>query len=114
MKKPARTAKDLRRIEVVQRIVQSLQPSLITDEVQWVIDYNEIADRWLALIHPLWAEELAKPHHRPLRLRDLRSRLVGDRIIPTTTLAQIFSDPLPTIPPLSERVVAAIIGVPSM
>ena len=106
----ARAQQDLQRIEIVQRLLLALQPE--SSEV--VFDYSEIADRWLSLIHPVWYDELAKQYTRPLRLRDLRHRLCGEGRIETEALQRTFPEPLPMVSALSERIVAAVVGVPSI
>lgn len=74
-------------------------------------DLNTLAERWLELIRPEWLEQLKKRQPgRALRLKGLREPLKRTMISPER-IDEAFQN-LPMLPPLSERILVAIVGVP--
>ncbi|PDV97152.1 SNF2-related protein [Candidatus Chloroploca asiatica] len=74
-------------------------------------DLGILADRWLYLIRPAWAEVARSSRRKIILLRDLREYL--EKHPPETTeLDQLLYEEGLWVKPLDERVVAAIVGVP--
>jgi hypothetical protein len=73
-------------------------------------DLGLLAERWLALIHPVWEAVRKETRSKILLLRHLRGYL--RRHPPTTeALDQLLRQDGLWVQPLDERVVAAIVGV---
>jgi hypothetical protein len=74
-------------------------------------DWNDMAERWLDLIRPVWYRRLADRRRvRPLLLQDLRVTLTRTDPLPFHQVREAFNDVRAGIP-LDERVAACIIGV---
>jgi hypothetical protein len=78
--------------------------------VEGLLDLGLLAERWLALIHPVWEAVRKETRSKILLLRHLRGYL--RRHPPTTeALDQLLRQDGLWVQPLDERVVAAIVGV---
>jgi len=74
-------------------------------------DWDDVAERWLDLIRPVWFELLSRRgRHRPLLLEDLRTSLLGPGRLGLEAIQAAF-DALRAGTPLDERVAACVIGV---
>jgi len=77
-------------------------------------DWEALAERWLDLIRPVWYRALQeRGRKRPLRLADLRPRLLGEDRIELADIRQTFAR-IPRLPPVEERIAACILGVPML
>jgi hypothetical protein len=75
------------------------------------IDWDDLAERWLDLVRPVWYARLLTPkRRRPLTLREIRKDLMGEKKIPLSTLLASFEG-VHVLPPIEERVVSCIIGI---
>jgi superfamily II DNA or RNA helicase len=75
------------------------------------IDWDDLAERWLDLVRPVWYARLLTPkRRRPLTLREIRKDLMGEKKIPLGTLLASFEG-VHVLPPIEERVVSCIIGI---
>jgi hypothetical protein len=99
-------------IRELRRLVEfsaSLQAGDLKETV--AVDLNAVAERWLDVIRPVWYKHLTQRRRsRPLRLRDIRSDLIHNPI-GTEKLDEAFNINF-GMPPIDERIVAAMIGVP--
>ena len=77
-----------------------------------VPDWNDLAERWLDLIRPVWYSVLTerKRKNRPLLLKDLHKPLTTSNRLAFETIRQTMND-LKLTSPIEERVAACIIGV---
>lgn len=94
--------------ERIGLIVQSLEGG---EGDVWV-DWDQLAERWLDLIRPVWYEALVRRRgrSRPLLLADIRAELLGPRKLEVgRVLASLV--PIPTLAPLDERLAACILGI---
>ncbi len=75
------------------------------------LNWDEIAERWLELIRPLWYTRLTAPRRsRPLLLKDIRRDLMGEHRLPLPAIYDAFLS-LPTLDPVDQRLAACILGV---
>lgn len=103
------------RIEVIDAILDLLNnrdERCARDGRRITPDLGILADRWLYLIRPAWAEVARSSRRKILLLRDLREYL-GNHPPETTELDQLLYEEGLWVRPLDERVVAAIVGVPA-
>jgi hypothetical protein len=76
------------------------------------VDWDTLAERWLDLVRPAWyARLLARKRLRPLTLREIRDDLLGDNELELDRIFAAF-ETIEALPPIEERVVSCIIGVP--
>lgn len=99
-------------VRSLRQLVESSDASQVPDSKEAVaVDLNAVAERWLDVIRPVWYKHLThRRRNRPLRLRDIRNDLI-DNPIETEKLDEAFNANF-GMPPIDERIVAAIIGVP--
>ena len=99
------------RVDLFDRLRVILDAMEGGDPEVW-INWDLMAERWLDLIRPAWYERLTgrRKQSRPLLLKDVRNDLIGPKPISLPTVFQAFL-PLPTLPPLDERLAACILGV---
>jgi len=77
------------------------------------IDWNTIAEKWLDLVRPVWyARLLDRRRRKPLRLRDIRDDLIGEKRLDFDVVAQTF-EKIRSLPALDERVICCILGLES-
>lgn len=77
------------------------------------IDWNTIAEKWLDLVRPTWYERLLDRRRRkPLRLREIRDDLIGEKRLDFDAVAQTFEE-VRSLPALHERVICCILGLES-
>ena len=77
------------------------------------VDRRALADAWLRMIRPRQQAVMSKRRRkgrRPWRLNDLKPNLL-DEPLELAVVERAF-DGVPTLPPLADRVVAMIVGVP--
>jgi len=104
----AKQDKDEHRQEVIQQLIELIEP---TEENQST-DWSALAEAWLDLIRPTWYEYLKNRHRSgPLLLKHMRSSLQATPLS-TEALEEILHSRLWT-KPLDQRIVAAILGIPS-
>ncbi|PSM48494.1 hypothetical protein C7Y66_14380 [Chroococcidiopsis sp. CCALA 051] len=99
-------------VRELRQLVEFSASSQVSDLKETVaVDLNAVAERWLDVIRPVWYKHLThRRRNRPLRLRDIRTDLIQNPIA-TEKLDEAFNANF-GIPPVDERIVAAIIGVP--
>lgn len=97
-----------RESSVDEGLLHLLKPS--DDELS--VDWSTLAEYWLDLIRPTWYDHLRHCRRTgPLRLKDIRQALI-EKPLPTAQLQEILESQ-PLTRPLDERIVAAILGIPS-
>lgn len=102
----ARECGDRDRIEILEALRLISDP----ESREYSVDRSRLADWWLDRARPLWYEHLeSRRRHRPAVLREIRKPLIQEPIS-TEELATIWEVNL-EIPPLDQRVVAAVVGV---
>jgi hypothetical protein len=109
-RKQSQTTMDYQRFEVLTEILKLFTDTPARD---MAVDWSMLAEQWLEAIRPSWDEMLSSPARRtrrPFRLRDLRGSLIHQPL--TTETLEGMLQHTPSIQPVSERIVAAIIGVP--
>lgn len=102
------------RIEVIDALLDLLNnrgERCARDGRRITPDLGILADLWLYLIRPAWAEVARSSRRKILLLRDLREYL-GNHPPETTELDQLLYEEGLWVKPLDERVVAALVGVP--
>ncbi|MCS3904105.1 superfamily II DNA or RNA helicase [Methylohalomonas lacus] len=97
-------------LDLCQRLIRWLD----SQNPEQMPDWEAMAERWLDLIRPVWYSALQKRRRkRPLRLSDLRSRLLNEDRIELADIRRTFSR-IPRLPPVEERIAACILGVPML
>lgn len=77
------------------------------------IDWNTIAEKWLDLVRSTWYTRLLDRRRRkPLRLRDIRPDLLGERRLDFDAVVRAFEE-VRSLPALHERVICCILGLES-
>lgn len=101
---------DRARLRLLQRLMKLFAPH--PDEGEHP-DPRALADAWLTVVRPVQREAMARSRRwkRLWRLDDLYKPLVAAPVA-TSTLERAFRE-IPLLPPVTERVVAMIVGVPS-
>lgn len=97
-------------LDLCQRLIRWLD----SENPEEMPDWEAMAERWLDLIRPVWYRALQERRRkRPLRLADLRSRLLHEDRINLDDIRQTFAR-IPRLPPVEERIAACILGVPML
>ena len=100
----ARRQKQRDRLAVVQELLGLL------DGGAGSVDLARLADGWLDLIRPVWQAYLMRPGRRGVaRMKAIRRTLTSDPL--ETEALQALHEQAVEVPPLDQRVVAAIVGV---
>ena len=113
-------ASDDERLEVARQLLGLIRPTDPDERAaeaqrglfdRSAIDLHALADAWLDVVRPTWYDHL-RDHRRtrPLRLRDLRTALLGPHRLATGALREMVAQAR-VVRPVDERVVATIIGV---
>jgi superfamily II DNA or RNA helicase len=75
------------------------------------VDWDDVAERWLELVRPVWYEGLRKRKRaRPLTLKDIRTELLGAKRLEPSAIIREFES-VEALPALDERVVSCVLGV---
>ena len=91
-------------------ILKALRELADPDSVRFSVVRAKLADWWLDRIRPVWFDFLQRRRRRrPAVLKEVRRPLLDDPL-PTEELETIWELNL-EIPPLDQRIVAAIVGV---
>ena len=90
--------------------IENLVALFSLEKTEQAVDLGLVAECWLDLIRPVWYEKLVhRRRSKPLLLKDLRSDLIK-KPLSTEELQKAFNVEL-HIPPLDQRIVAAILGI---
>ncbi len=100
---------DMIRVRLLKRIVAMLAPAPEFDEHA---DPRSVADAWLQVVRPVQRKFLAERRRsrRLWRIDDLYKPLC-DEPVGTEAIARAFSR-IPMLPPISDRIVSMIVGIP--
>jgi len=100
----ARREKQGDRMAVVQELLALL------DGGAGSVDLARLADGWLDLVRPTWQAYLMRPGRRGVaRMKAIRKTLISEPL--KTEVLQAMHEETVRVPPLDQRVVAAIVGV---
>ncbi|MCP1675697.1 superfamily II DNA or RNA helicase [Natronocella acetinitrilica] len=103
----AAKAQDENAYNFFQRLVEMLE----NPDPEQTPDWNDLAERWLDVIRPLWFTFLTqRRRRRPLLLNELTTSLKGTERIPMGQLQEAFQG-LRIGSPLDERIAACVLGV---
>lgn len=98
--------KDYPAIEVLELILKVLK----NKNKDLIPDWNQIAEKWLDLVRPIWLESLSLQRgKRLMMLKDIRKKLINNPL-PISEIKETFKF-VSTAPNLESQIVSAIIGV---
>jgi hypothetical protein len=94
------------------RTVTSILAAMENENPNLWLNWDVIAERWLDLIRPAWYAALSgrRKQARPLLLKDVRQDLLHGKPLELSEVLRALV-PVPTLPPLDERLAACILGV---
>ena len=104
----AKRQKQRERVAVVEELLGLLDVGVSGPSV----DLARLADGWLDVVRPVWQTYLMRPGRRGVaRMKAIRKTLTSEPL--DTEALQILHEQAVSVPPLDQRVVAAIVGVVS-
>ena len=102
----AKRQKQRDRVAVVEELLGLLDVGVVGPSV----DLARLADGWLDLVRPTWQAYLMRPGRRGVaRMKAIRKTLTSEPL--ETEALQSLHEQAVRVPPLDQRVVAAIVGV---
>jgi hypothetical protein len=102
----AKRPRQLDRLAVVEELLALLDVGVSGPSV----DLARLADGWLDLVRPVWQAYLMRPGRRGVaRMKAIRKTLTSEPL--DTEALQALHEQAVKVPPLDQRVVAAIVGV---